>query len=91
MTVETVPGSKEVVVAGCKVTLDFRRTESTQWTVAGTVWCGLGENRRATVFHTAPCRTQEEAEQRALKNAGDLIGKNTPTGEEDAHEPSEPK
>ena len=48
---ETVPGSKEVVVAGCKVTLDFRRTESTQWTVAGTVWCGLGEIS-CTVFHT---------------------------------------
>ena len=68
--------SKDVVVSGCQVRLDFQQSASHQWTVSGAVECGIGENRRRTVFHTAPCRTSEEAESLALSKAGDLIGKN---------------
>jgi hypothetical protein len=70
--------SKDVVVSGCQVKLDFQQTASRQWTVSGTVECGIGENRRRTAFHTAPCRTSEEAESLALSKVGDLIGKNLP-------------
>ena len=71
--------SKDMVVSGCQVRLDFQHTPSHQWTVSGVVECGIGENRRQMVFHTAPCRTSEEAESLALSKAGDLIGKNVPT------------
>ncbi|HEX2056386.1 MAG TPA: hypothetical protein VHF07_07825 [Nitrospiraceae bacterium] len=71
--------SKEVIVSGCQVRLDFRQSASSQWTVSGAVECGVGENRQRTVFHTEPCRTTEEAESLALRKAGDLIGKNIPT------------
>lgn len=71
--------SKDIVISGCQVRLDFQQTASQQWTVSGTVECGIGENRRRTVFHTAPCRTSEEAESLALSKAGELIGKNVPT------------
>jgi hypothetical protein len=71
--------SKEVVVSGCHVRLDFQQTVACQWTVSGIVECGVGENRRRTAFKTAPCRTSEEAESLALRKASDLIGKNVPT------------
>jgi hypothetical protein len=71
--------SKEVIVSGCQVKLDFRRSAASQWTVSGAIECGVGENRQRTVFHTEPCRSTEEAESLALRKAGDLIGKNVPT------------
>jgi hypothetical protein len=70
--------SKDVVVSGCHVRLDFQQTVARQWTVSGTVECGVGENKRRTVFETAPCKTSEEAESLALKRASDLIGRNAP-------------
>lgn len=75
------PGAftKDIVVSGCPVRLKFRQTASGQWTVSGTVECGVGENLRRTVFQTTPFRTSEEAESEALSKAGDLIGKNVPT------------
>ena len=71
--------SKEVVISGCHVRLDFRQTVSHQWMVSGTIECGVGENRQEAVFDTDPCRTSEEAESLALSKAGSLIGKNIPT------------
>ncbi|HJR77168.1 MAG TPA: hypothetical protein VJ805_09350 [Nitrospiraceae bacterium] len=71
--------SKEVVISGCHVRLDFRQSPTRQWTVSGAVECGVGENRQRTVFHTDPCLTSEEAESLALSKASDLIGKNIPT------------
>lgn len=70
---------KDVVISGCQVRLDFQQTVARQWTVSGAVECGVGENRRRTVFHTAPCGTTEEAESLALGKASELIGKNIPT------------
>lgn len=81
---DTDPGSKEVFVAGCKVKLDFRRTDANQWSVGGTIICGVGENMHATSFHTKPCATREEAEKQALGEAGALIGTNTPTRDQGA-------
>jgi hypothetical protein len=72
--------SKDVIVSGCQVRLDFQQTASHQWTVSGEVECGVGENKRRTVFHTDPCRTTEEAESLALRRASDLVGRNVPTG-----------
>ena len=71
--------SKDIVISGCPVRLNFRQTATSQWTVSGTVECGVGENLRRTVFQTAPFRTSEEAESVALSKASDLIGKNVPT------------
>jgi hypothetical protein len=81
---DTGPRSKEVFVAGCKVKLDFRRTETNQWSVGGTILCGAEENKRTTFFHTKPCATREEAEKQALGEAGALIGINTPTRDQGA-------
>lgn len=71
--------SKDVIISGCHVRLDFRQSASSQWTVSGAVECGVGEKRQRTVFRTHPCRTSEEAESLALSQASDLIGKNIPT------------
>jgi hypothetical protein len=71
--------NKDMVISGCPVRLDFQQTDSCEWTVAGTVECGVGENRRQTTFQTASFRTSEEAESAALRKASDLIGKNMPT------------
>jgi hypothetical protein len=71
--------SKEVVISGCHVRLNFRQSASSQWMVSGAVECGVGENRQRTVFQTDLCRTSEEAESLALTKASELIGKNVPT------------
>jgi hypothetical protein len=71
--------SKDVVVSGCHVRLNFHQTVAHHWAVSGIVECGIGENRRRTAFETAPCGTSEEAESLALRKASDLIGKNVPT------------
>ena len=71
--------NKDIVISGCPVRLDFQQTDSHEWTVAGTVECGVGENRRRTTFHTDPFPTSEEAESAALSKVSDLIGKNMPT------------
>ena len=71
--------SKEVVISGCRVRLNFRQSAPSQWMVSGAVECGAGENKKRTAFHTDLCRTSEEAESLALSKASDLIGKNVPT------------
>ena len=67
---------KDMVVAGCRVQLFFRAIEPKQWTVQGTVKCGVDEHAAEQSFRTACYPTREEAEQEALRQAADLLGNN---------------
>jgi hypothetical protein len=67
---------KDMVVAGCRVQLYFRVIEPKQWTVQGTVRCGIDDHAAEQSFHTAGYPTREEAEQEALRRAADLLGNN---------------
>lgn len=67
---------KDMVVAGCRVQLFFRAVERRQWTVQGTVRCGVDEQAAERSFYTASYPTREEAEQEAVRQAADLLGNN---------------
>jgi hypothetical protein len=67
---------KDMVVAGCRVQLLFSAIERGQWTVQGTVRCGVDDNAAEQSFRTASHPTREEAEQEALRQAAELLGNN---------------
>lgn len=67
---------EDVVIAGCRVQLFFRAIEPQQWTVQGTVRCGVDDRAAEQSFHTAAYPTREEAEQEAFRRAADLLGNN---------------
>jgi hypothetical protein len=70
--------SKIIIVAGCEVTLTFCLLNTNQWVVDGSFACGIDDQRRTTVFHTAPTASRDEAEKLALELVGRLAGNNTP-------------
>lgn len=72
------PDTKVIIVAGCDVTLTFCLLNANQWVVDGSFACGIDDQRRTTVFHTAPTASRDEAEKLALEMAGRLAGNNTP-------------
>ena len=67
---------KDMMVAGCRVQLFFRAIERGQWTVQGTVKCGVDDHAAEQSFRTAPRPTREEAEQEALRQAAEMLGNN---------------
>jgi hypothetical protein len=72
--VMTTQYAKEIVVAGCKVKLTIREAIAGQWAAQGTIYCGTGDNLKETSFTTETCPSGEEAERKALGEAGRLIG-----------------
>ena len=67
---------KDMMVAGCRVQLAFHEVKIGEWTVKGTVRCGVDENTAEQSFSTAAYPTRDEAEQEALRQATDLLGNN---------------
>ncbi len=67
--------TKAMVIAGCPVHLVFVLADG-RWSVNGKVTCGLADNQREVAFSVGPCSTREEAEQKALSQAGQLLGHN---------------
>lgn len=67
---------KDMVIAGCRVQLAFDKTEQGQWTVRGTVRCGIEEQAAEQPFTTASYPTRDRAEEEALRQATDLLGNN---------------
>ena len=70
--------AKEFVIAGCKVTLRFRRSPKDHWMVEGTVSSGEQDHKRTTSFKIDGAAGRDVAESRALEKAGELIGNNAP-------------
>ena len=73
--------AKEFVIAGCKVTLRFRRSPKDQWMVEGTVSSGEQDHKRTTPFTIAGAAGRDVAESLALEKAGELMGNNAPAAE----------
>ena len=75
-----MPGdTKAFVIAGCKVTLRFRRSTDNDWTVEGLVSCGEQDRKRSTTFQIERVNSRDAAERLALEKAGELLGNNLPT------------
>ena len=74
--------AKEFVIAGCKVTLRFRRSPKDHWMVEGTVSSGEQDHKRMTSFMIDRATDRDVAESRALEKAGELIGNNAPAVED---------
>ena len=66
---------KDIMVSGCRVRLAFSQTDG-QWSVVGTVSCGIADNSDEETFETGACRTREDAEQEALSRVAALLGGN---------------
>lgn len=69
------PDVKDIVIAGCRVHLAFS-SNGGQWSVTGTVQCGIDDHGGEQSFETGTCASREEAEQDALRKATDLLGHN---------------
>jgi len=65
---------KDLVIAGCPVHLSFQSFDGGQWSVQGTVQCGLVHADRS--FATGLYDSREAAEQEALRMATGLLGNN---------------
>lgn len=70
--------AKEFVIAGCKVTLCFRRSPKGHWMVEGTVSSGEQDHKRTTPFTIDGAAGRDVAESLALEKAGELMGNNAP-------------
>lgn len=70
--------TKTFMIAGCKVTVHFRRSPKGHWTVEGSVSSGEQDHKRTTRFELDRATSRDAAESLALKKAGELIGNNVP-------------
>jgi hypothetical protein len=70
--------TKAFVIAGCKVTLHFRRSSEGRWLVEGSVSSGEQDHTRTTTFAIDKATSRDAAESRALEKAGELLGNNVP-------------
>jgi hypothetical protein len=75
--------TKAFVIAGCKVTLHFRRSTTNHWTVEGSVSSGEQDHKRTTQFKIDRATSRDKAESLALAKAGELMGNNAPAVDQD--------
>jgi hypothetical protein len=75
--------TKAFVIAGCKVTLHFRRSTDNHWTVEGSVSSGEQDHKRTTPFKIDRATSRDKAESLALAKAGELMGNNAPAVDQD--------
>lgn len=75
--------TKAFVIAGCKVTLRFRRSMEDNWMVEGSLSAGEQDNKRTTPFKIDRATSRDLAESLALAKAGELMGNNAPAVDQD--------
>jgi hypothetical protein len=83
--------TKTFVIAGCKVTLHFRRSSEDRWMVEGSVSSGEQNHKRTTTFAIDSATSRDAAESLALEKAGELLGNNTPIVDQKNPETNTPK
>jgi len=83
--------TKALVIAGCKVTLHFRRLPWGRWMVEGSISSGEQDHKRTTTFEIDKAISRDAAESLALQKAGELLGNNTPIVDQQNPETSTPK